>query len=140
MLLVLLSSAACSDPVQSVADSGGDDLGTDKGVTAVKLTNLSITPLATMPTMLKVSWESSRPCTSHVKFGTSAARDLKTPETSTPATKHQAMLMGLPASSDVSIEAVATPGDGSPPPGFHPGQGPYGRPARDPARADLRQP
>ena len=115
MLLVLLSSAACSDPVQSVADSGGDDLGTDKGVTAVKLTNLSITPLATMPTMLKVSWESSRPCTSHVKFGTSAARDLKTPETSTPATKHQAMLMGLPASSDVSIEAVATPGDGSPP-------------------------
>ncbi len=114
LLLVLLSSVACSDPVQSAADSGGSDLGTDKWGPPVKLTNLSITRLATMPTMLKVSWESSRPCTSRVKFGTSAAHDLSTPQTSTPATKHQATLIGLPASSDVFVEAVATPADGAP--------------------------
>ena len=129
ILLVLLTIPACSDPGQPSSSSSADagiarhdqggstfpDLTPDTGVPTVKLSNLSITQLTDTPSVLKVTWESSLPCTSQVQFGLTTDHSLRTLATKTPATRHQALLLGLPASSDVFVKATVTPTDGSPP-------------------------
>jgi len=127
MLPALLLTMACSDPGQlsnSTSDAGVPrqdqgivptaDLTPDTGIPTVKLSNLTITPVSGTPSVFKVAWESSLPCTSHVQFGTTSDHDLRTPTTTTPTTKHQALLLGLPASSDVFVKAAVAPADGSP--------------------------
>ncbi len=127
ILTACIGSLACSQPEQSALPGPDADLGisaqdgqaqdrqAEAFIPVTKITNLSAKALTKTPTILMVKWETSRPCKGQVRFGLSQAHGLSTPTAPAANQKHQALLKGLPASSDVFLEVTATPVDGSPP-------------------------
>ena len=119
VIIICLGAAACSDDAPPAIQYQHDDLGVAPVDSTISMeagsliTMLSLRQLDKMPTLVEIKWETSRPTLGQVRFGLTKAHTRKTPQSPTASQKHRALLKGLPASSDVWLEVVATPVDGS---------------------------
>lgn len=101
-----------SDPVTPDSDSGGGGGGGDSDsppVTectedAALLTGISV-EVTDMPTVLRVTWSTAEPTDGAVVFWDSA-RAYTTALTGAETTEHEHLLVGMPASTEVSLKVV----------------------------------
>ncbi len=103
MILFLL--AACVD--------GGKD---DSGITVpASVTALSAIPSESMGSVLIATWTTDEPTISHVAFGEGSAFDLASPVETAASTTHQALLLGAPPDTDITLKVVLADGSESAP-------------------------
>jgi hypothetical protein len=66
----------------------------------------------TIPTVVTVSWTSSEASTGHVLFGSSPSFGYDTPEDTVEGTDHEALLLGMPADTEVFYQVVSNGSSG----------------------------
>ncbi len=62
-------------------------------------------------TVVKVEWKTTTPATCRVEFGEDDAFDYATPMETEPSLTHRALLLGMPAATDVRFRIVASTGE-----------------------------
>ena len=102
--MISLLLAACVDGAKD------DTAGTPINV-AVK--DLSAVPSPGMGSVLITTWTTDEPTVGHVAFGESGAFDLASPAETAASTSHQALLLGAPPDTDITLKVVLEDGSES---------------------------
>lgn len=87
---------------------------TDGKSGATGISDLSAVPSEGMGTVLVATWTTESEVTSHIAYGEGGDPSLSTPEETTPSTSHQALLLGLPPETDITLKVVTEDGESEP--------------------------
>lgn len=102
----------------AVGENGGDNGGgngnggDNGGVVSGELTEFRYATSDVVPNVLRVSWSTNLPGTSYVKYGLNGSMDKRTPTTTTSATEHSLLVLGLKSRGEYAFQAVTVTDDG----------------------------
>lgn len=99
-------------------DPTGDDSGptdTDTTLPATELSPIDITAELSpeVVTVARVHWRTGSPSVGRLEFGETSDYGHRSPLADTPATDHEALILGMPADTDVHFRVVSVAEDGT---------------------------